>query len=66
MRHRNVPKRLWCYAGQHAAALRRHCALDIPSLEGRTPIEAVTGSTPDITPYCLFEFYEPVRTVEPD
>jgi hypothetical protein len=66
MRHRNVPKRLWCYAGQHAAALRRHCALDIPSLEGRTPIEAVTGSTPDITSYCLFEFYEPVRTVEPD
>jgi hypothetical protein len=26
MRNRNVSKRLWYYAGQHAAALRRHCA----------------------------------------
>jgi hypothetical protein len=66
LRSRNAPRRLRCYAGQYAASIRRLCALDIPVLQGRTPAEFVLGSTPDISSYCLFDFYEPVRTHEPN
>lgn len=58
LRRSGAPRRLWCYAGQRAAALRRLCALDIVQLDGRTPFEAVTGTTPDISSYAQFDFYE--------
>jgi hypothetical protein len=34
-------------------------ALD--KLDGRTPTEVVTGTTPDISQYALFDWYEPIR-----
>jgi len=57
---KKAPKRMWSYAGKWAAALRRLTALDIPELDGRTPHEHVTGGTPDITTYTLFDWYDPV------
>ena len=62
---KRAPRRLWSYAGKWGAALRRLTALDIPGLEGRTPYERVTGSTPNITPYAMFEWYEPVYFHQP-
>jgi hypothetical protein len=60
MRHQNVPTRLWSYAAKWAVAIRRLTALDIPQLNGRVAMEAATGSTPDISAYALFDFYQPV------
>ena len=40
-------------------------ALDIPELEGCTPLEATTGSTPNITPYILFNWFENVYYCDP-
>ena len=36
-----------------------------PGLEGRTPYEKVTGSTPNITPYALFDWYDPIYFHQP-
>ena len=60
-----APKRLWGYAGKWGAAIRRLTALDIPELEGRTPTERITGSTPNITPYLMFDWYQPVYYHQP-
>ena len=55
-----APKRLWSYAAKWSVALRRLTASDIPELQGRTPYEHITGSTPNITPYILFNWYDDV------
>ena len=60
LRRTTAPKRLWCYAGQWATAVRRLTALDIPSLEGRVPTEQVDGRTPDISEYAQFDWYKDV------
>ena len=64
-RRRGSPKRLWCYCSTWVAAIRRLTALDLPQLEGRTPAEFVLGSTPDISAYAMFDWYEPVWFYEP-
>ena len=43
-----------------AAAIWRLTALGIPQLNGQTPEAFVTGSTPDISPYAMFDFFEKV------
>ena len=65
LKQKKAPRRLWSYAGKWGAALRRLTALDIPELEGRTPCEHVTGSTPNITPYAMFDWYDPVYYHQP-
>ena len=60
-----APLRLWSYASKWGAAIRRLTALDIPELDGRTPYEHVTGSTPNITPYAMFDWYQPVYFHQP-
>ena len=60
IRRRKAPKRLWAYCAKWGVSLRRLTALSIPELDERTPSERVTGSTPDITAYCLFEWYQAV------
>ena len=57
-RRTRSPRRLWCLLGQWAAAIRRLTALGIASLEGRTPTEAVMGSTPDVSTYAMFDWYQ--------
>jgi hypothetical protein len=54
----NSPKALWCYCGKWVVAIRRLTAM--PKLEHRTPTEASLGSTPDISSYAQFDWYEPV------
>jgi len=65
IRDNNAPRRLWSYAAKWAAALRRLTALGIPELEGCTPMEHVTGSTPNITPYIMFDWFQTVYYHEP-
>lgn len=60
IRRTNSPSRLWDYCIKRRAAIRRLTASQIPSLEGRTPQEMVAGSTPDISAYCMFDWYQPV------
>ena len=64
-RRTGSPRKLWCYCSQWVAAIRRLTALDLPALQGRTPTEYVLGSTPDISEYALFDWYQPVKYIEP-
>ena len=52
------PKRVWCFAGELAAAIQRLTASDRPLLRGRVPHEVVHGDTPDISEYCQFDWYD--------
>ena len=47
------------------AAIRRLTALDMPQLHGRVPDKDVLGSTPDISQYSQFDWYEPVLYWDP-
>ena len=53
---KNCPRRVWDFGLKHAAKVMQM----IPSakLNGRTPIEAVTGETPDMLEYVDFDFYD--------
>jgi hypothetical protein len=58
MRKKNVPKRLWdygiiwiCETGNITVSSSRYA-------NGRTPLEIMTGETPDITEYLDFGFYD--------
>ena len=66
MRCVHAPARTWTYAAKWVTALRCLTASSIPDLEGRTPTEHVTGSTPDITVYSLFQWYNHVYYHSPD
>ena len=54
MRESNVPKRLWDYGIKHAARIGNY--ISKRRLDDRTPWEAVTGDTPDISEYLDFDF----------
>ena len=53
------PRRVWDFGLKHAEKVIQM----IPSvkLNGRTPIEAVTGETLNISEYLDFDFYDLVR-----
>jgi Reverse transcriptase (RNA-dependent DNA polymerase) len=63
MRRSGSPRKLWNYCGVWCAAVRRITSMD--KLDGRTPTEVVTGTTPDISQYALFDWYEPIRYLDP-
>ncbi|KAI2502898.1 Reverse transcriptase (RNA-dependent DNA polymerase) [Fragilaria crotonensis] len=65
LRRSKAPRRLWCFCGKWVAAIRRLTALDMPQLQGRVPDEDVLGSTPDISQYAQFDWYEPVLYWDP-
>ncbi|KAG7358362.1 hypothetical protein IV203_014950 [Nitzschia inconspicua] len=54
-----APPYLWLQAVTYTCFLLNHLAT--PSLQWRTPIECLTGRTPDISPLLRFRFYEPVH-----
>jgi hypothetical protein len=54
----NCPRRLWNYGLPHICALMRLTASYAGRLQGRTPLEAITGETPDISEYLDFGFYD--------
>ena len=56
----NCPARLWDYGLQYAAEIMNVTASNSGSLNGRTPMELITGETPDISEYLDFGFYDRV------
>ena len=61
LRLKRAPKRLWCFCAGWYAGVRRLTALDIYRLQGRTPAESRLGSTPDISEYAQFDWYDFVK-----
>ncbi len=60
MHRSGAHKRLWDFCLEYVSELRSRTALGLPSLNGRTPHELVTGDTPDISEWTEFSFYQPV------
>jgi hypothetical protein len=58
MLKRKVPKPLWDYGIMWACEVMSLTAKSSFSLDGRTPMEQVTGETPDISEYLDFRFYD--------
>lgn len=54
----NCPRALWNYGLPHFARLMQITATNAAGLDGRTPIEAITGETPDISEYLDFAWYD--------
>jgi hypothetical protein len=65
IRRTGTPLRLWPQCTEWCTAIRRLTASTIPQLKGRTPYEYVLGSTPDISPYALFDWYQPIYYLTP-
>ena len=65
MSRTNAPKKLWDFAAVYTADLRHCLALPLYKLHGRTPIEALTVNTPDISELLEFEWYQPVWIFDP-
>jgi hypothetical protein len=55
-----TPLRLWPYCMEWCAAVRRLTASSIPELDGRTPAKYIESSTPDISSYAMFDWYQPL------
>ncbi len=53
----NCPRSLWNYGLPHFAKLMQLTASNAANLKGRTPIEATTGETPDISQHLDFSWY---------
>ena len=58
MRKTNTPARLWDYCWEFVASLISLTASDHPRLDGNTPYATVHGSTPNITEYLYFKWYQ--------
>ena len=56
----NFPARLWDYGLQYAAEIMNITASNSGDMNGRTPLELISGETPDISEYLDFGFYERV------
>lgn len=56
----NTPQRLWDYCVTYVAEIRSLTSNDLYVLHGRTPLEMVTGNTPDISEYTDFSWYSPL------
>jgi hypothetical protein len=54
----NVPKRLWDFGIVRACEIMSLTSNISFNLEGRTPMEQITGETPDISEYLDFGFYD--------
>ena len=58
MTKRRVPKRLWDYGIVWVSEVMSLTANSTFALDGRTPMEQITGETPDISEYLDFSFYD--------
>ena len=54
----NIPDRLWDFGISYVAETGNVIATGSRYSKGRTPLEIVTGETPDITEYLDFSFYD--------
>ena len=64
LEYSGAPDELWLLAMEYVCFLLNHMADEL--LNGRTPIEALTGRTPDISVLLRFHFYEAVYYVVDD
>ena len=55
---RNVPPRLWDYGMVWVCETRSMTVSSTRYANGRTPLEIITGETPDISEYLDFGFYD--------
>jgi hypothetical protein len=62
MRRSGSQHKLWNFCCVWCAAIRRLTSMD--KLDGRTPTEVVTGTTPDISQYAQIDWYEPIRFLD--
>ena len=53
-----APEILWDYCLEWCALIRSHTALNIASLDGKTPAAKITGDTPDISHLAEFGWYD--------
>ena len=58
MVQKRVPRRLWYYGYHHACKVMQQTASHSGRLNGRTPVESVTGDIPDISELLDFAFYD--------
>jgi hypothetical protein len=58
MQAKGVPKRLWDYGIVWICEIRQRTTNSSIYSNGRTPIEVITGETPDISEYLDFGFYD--------
>jgi hypothetical protein len=58
MLKKKVPPRLWDYGFTWVCETENLCANFSKHAHGRTPLEIITGETPDISEYLDFEFYD--------
>jgi hypothetical protein len=58
MLKQKVPARLWDYGFSWVCEVENVCANLSKYSDGRTPIEIITGDTPDISEYLDFDFYD--------
>ena len=58
MVRKNVPRVLWDFGAKWVSTTMRLTASHAGKLQGRTPIERVTGETPDISENLDFGFYD--------
>ncbi|KAI2500086.1 Reverse transcriptase (RNA-dependent DNA polymerase) [Fragilaria crotonensis] len=58
MLKKKVPPRLWDYGFTWICEVENICANFSKYAEGRTPLEIITGDTPDISEYVDFDFYD--------
>jgi hypothetical protein len=58
MVQRNVPQRLWDYGLQWVCDIQNRTSNSSRGLEGRCPLERITGETVDISEYLDFGFYD--------
>jgi hypothetical protein len=65
LRRTQSPARLWSLCTAWCAAIRQLTSCSIPQLYGRTSTEFVEGSTPDISAYSMFDWYQPVFYYSP-
>ena len=61
---KNVPKRLWDFGLVWISETGNLTVTSSRYANGRTPLEIVTGETPDISEYTDFEFYDRVQMGE--
>ena len=58
MLKQQVPNRLWDYGICWVCEIMQRAASNSGRLHGRTPLEQLTGETPDISEYLDFSFYD--------
>ena len=56
----SCPAKLWSYELQYVSAIMNHTANNPGNLKDRTPLDLITGETPDISEYLDFGFYDRV------